>query len=194
MPSKRTRRTRQRRVEVPANVIALLSDREPENAVKYFMTDNELRAAWNQIKDEVLAGWIEELPGTRPLHWWRFSAPEPRRRLGGTGTPAHEVLANVPNYSFGIPTDWVSKWQADYYNGRSRDIHGEPIGTEYREGHFAGVAIDPEDPPRYESEAVYLERHGLLLPGEFERLTEDDFEPEAVEAELDEEDEPTEAA
>ncbi len=180
MPTKRTRRARNRRAEVPPNVIALLNDREPENAVKYFMTDNELRAAWNQIKDEVLAGWIEELPGTRPLHWWRFSAPEPRRRLGGTGTPSHEVLADTPWYIFGIPASWVSRWQADFYNGRARDIHGHRIGTEYEEGHFAGVAIDANDPPEYEAEASFLERHALFLPGERERLGAADFEPEAV--------------
>jgi hypothetical protein len=31
-----------------------------------------------------------------------------------------------------------------------------------------------------ESEATYLERHGLLLPGERRRLTAEDFEPELV--------------
>lgn len=159
MPSKRQRRTRQRRVEVPAKVIALLNDSEPENAVKYFMTDNELRAAWNQIKDELLAGWIEELPGTRPFHWWRFSDPEPRRRLGGIGQPLHEVSAYVENYEYGLLSDWVTS-----------DWRGK------------GVPIDPQNPPVFESEAAYLRRLGLLLPGEFERLTEADFEPEMIAA------------
>ena len=30
--------------------------------------------------------------------------------------------------------------------------------------------FDPNDPPQFESEAAYLERHGLLLPGERRRL------------------------
>ena len=85
---------------------------------------------------------------------------------------------------------FVSQWQEDYYNGRSKDIHGERIGTDYKEGDFSGVAIDPEDPPRYESQATYLKRLDLLLPGELKRLTSADFEPELVMPEDDE----TEAA
>ena len=203
MPTKRTRRARNRRAEIHPDMMAILSDREPSSgSFKYFSTDAEFEAAWNEVRDEILADWIVDAPGSRPSFWWKLDAPrqplgnfpgcyydgklpEPRHRLGGTGTPAHEVLANVPNYSFGIPTDWVSKWQADYYNGRRRDIHGKPIGAEYEEGHFAGVAIDPEDPPRFESEASYLQRLGLLLPGEIARLNEDDFEPEIIEAEAD---------
>jgi hypothetical protein len=45
---------------------------------------------------------------------------------------------------------------------------------------FAGVAIDENDSPRYESQAAYLERHGLLTPAERRRLTEKDFAPEVV--------------
>jgi len=40
------------------------------------------------------------------------------------------------------------------------------------------VEIDPADPPRYESQAAYLRRHGLLLPGEAPRLRPRDFKPE----------------
>ncbi len=202
MPTKRTRRARGRRAEIPADLCSWLADENPNYTGHYFLTNLELRAAWAQVGAEILETRAREQPGTRPHHWWLFDAPrqpagnfpecyydgklpEPRHRLGGTGTPAHEVLANVPNYSFGIPTDWVSKWQADYYNGRRRDIHGKRIGTEYHEGHFAGLPIDPSDPPTFESEASYLQRLGLLLPGEFERLSEDDFQPEAIEAEAD---------
>ena len=96
----------------------------------------------------------------------------------------------MPHYAFGIPTKFVDRWEQSYYNGRSRDIHGKPIGTEYEEGHFAGVAPDPDDPPRFESEASYLRRLDLLLPDELKRLTEADFEPETIGAEA----EPDEAA
>lgn len=51
-------------------------------------------------------------------------------------------------------------------NGRKRDVHGNRIGTEYQEGHFKGVPLDPDDPPQYESEAMYLQTYGLLTPGE----------------------------
>jgi hypothetical protein len=48
-------------------------------------------------------------------------------------------------------------------------------------GHiFKGLAIDPNDPPLYESEARFLDRNGLFLPGEKKRLKAKDFEPETL--------------
>jgi hypothetical protein len=93
-----------------------------------------------------------------------------RRRLGGIGTPTYEVLSEAPNPDYGIPRSWVDQFQADYYNGRARDIHGNRIGTEYEDGDFKGVPIDPDDPPMFESEAVYLQRHGLLTAAEERHL------------------------
>ena len=120
-------------------------------------------------------------PGHRPWAWWRVEAPEPcRRRLGGIGTPAHECLAHGPEFRFGLPAHWVTPWQVAYYTGRARDVHGQPIGAEYRGCGFSGVAIDPDDPPQYESQAAYLERHGLLSAEERARLTAADFEPDVV--------------
>ena len=134
------------------------------------------------MRDEILAAWTADAPGTRPSFWWKFDAPrqplgtfpgcfwdgklpEPRRRLGGIGTPSHECLAYKPHYDYGLPAHWVKKWESDYYNS---------------EGDFEGVAIDPENPPKYESEAAYLERHALFLPGEKKRLQKADFEPELI--------------
>jgi hypothetical protein len=37
-----------------------------------------------------------------------------------------------------------------------------------------------EEPDGSETEAMYLKRHGLLMPGERKRLTKPDFEPETV--------------
>jgi hypothetical protein len=136
-------------------------------------------------------------PGARPRCWWDYSAPrqpsgswpgwwldgklpEPRLRLGGVGTPVHEVLAYVPGFEYGLPVLWVERWMAEYYNGRARDVHGKPIGTSHKPGDFKGVPIDPDDPPVFESQAAYLERHGLLLPGERRRLRKVDLEPERV--------------
>ena len=193
MTTKRTRRARNRRAPLDPGLIRYLKDDEGAK-FPYFATDDEIRAAWNELRDSILADWTDRYPGTRPLHWWKFEAPEPRQRLGGTGSPAHEVLAYVPEHAFGIPVSWVSQWDADYYNGRARDVNGQPIGTEYEEGHFAGVPIDPEDQPLYESEPQYLQRLGLLLPGELERLSPADFEPEAVEGDPDEDEPPDQAA
>ena len=132
--------------------------------------------------------------GTRPSCWWQFDAPrwqdddcfghgelpEPRLRLGGQGTPCHEVLNYAPEFERGVPTSWVDGWSIEYYNGRAIDVHGNPIGTEYHDGHFPAERFDPNDPPQFESEAAYLDRHGLLLPSERRRLSREDFEPRSA--------------
>jgi hypothetical protein len=166
-------------------------------------TDTGLFADWQIVRDEILEDWIDTAPGSRPWAWWVFDAPrwtgpfpercaplewymrkiaEPRRRVGGVGTPSHEVLNVWPHFSFGLPTAWVSAFQESYYNGRARDIHGERIGTEYHDGHFAGLAPRPADLPRFESEPTYLERHGLLTPDERRLVPAEAFEPEAIAA------------
>ena len=42
------------------------------------------REAWELCREALMT---EATPGTRPAGWWDYEAPEPRRRLGGTGTP-----------------------------------------------------------------------------------------------------------
>ena len=42
------------------------------------------------------------------------------------------------------------------------------------------LAIDPDDPPRYESQAAFLKRHGLLTATEKCQLRKVDFKPEVV--------------
>lgn len=149
-----------------------------------------LREFWTANGDELLQERVADHPGTRPWIWWHVIPPNvmvngvevraPRERIGGTGTPKYEVFNFWPAFQFGLPTHWVEEWEVDYYNGRARDVNGNRIGTAYNDGDFTGVPIDPSDPPRYESEAAYLKRHGLLLPGEERRLRPKDFEPESV--------------
>ncbi len=135
---------------------------------------------WKKHRDEFLPAFISNHPGRRPLPWWQWDAPKEtvpgwegeqfnvaqRKRLGGIGTPSHEVLAIWGGFTRGLPNSWVDQYQVELYNGRAKDIHGNIIPTEYKEGDFKGVAIDPNDPPVYESEAAYLERLGLLTPAE----------------------------
>lgn len=156
--------------------------------------------AWLKVGEKITAAWINRHPGTRPYCWFEFTGPRepigtrigwhndgklsaPRLRLGGVGTPANEVLAFNHSYRFEIPTEWVTQRQADTYNGRTRDIHGNRIekwkGGFYEEGDFKGVAIDPSDPPVFESQAAYLDRHKLLTDDERECLPADAFEPVA---------------
>ena len=79
---------------------------------------------WNQNRDVILAEHVKENPGTRPALWWRYTAPrlpvgtfpgcyrdgqlpEPRKRTGGTGTPARLISARPaplpPRISFIFP-------------------------------------------------------------------------------------------
>ncbi len=89
-------------------------------------------------------------------------------------TPCHGAPNYAPNFERGVPTSWVYGWSIEYYNGRAIDVHGNPIGPEYHDGHFPAERFDPNDPPQFESEAAYLDRHSLLLPSERRRLTRAD--------------------
>ena len=109
-------------------------------------TGKTAKQLWAKYGQEIVKWWAGERPGTRPWCWWKYEAPEPRKRLGGVGTARSDYL---PDFKL-PPTD-------------------------------AFVAVDPDDPPSFESQAAYLKRLGLLLPGEEKRLVRHDFAPEAIE-------------
>lgn len=128
-----------------------------------------IRDLWRTYQADVLDAWRAEVPGQRPPLWWAHSAPERlRRRLGGVGTLLADCLPayapSAPRY--GVPTGWLHPDLAAYY----RD--GDPAFT------WPGVAL--ADPPRFESEATYLERLGLLGKDERRRLPADAFDSEPV--------------
>jgi hypothetical protein len=118
--------------------------------------------AWQTCRERIMEKWPVQHPGCRPFAWWEFNAPEQRQRVGGMGTPAHEVLAHRPVFRFGIPTLWVTRFDTEYYND------------------FAGVAVDPDDPPLFESQATYLQRLNLLVKAERSALRRADFDPEPL--------------
>jgi hypothetical protein len=118
------------------------------------------RLFWEQHRDAVVAHHSKRHPGTRPKLWWQFDAPEPRRRVGGVGTPLHECGgAWAELYEYGVPKQWKTA------------CHHPPL---------VGVPISAEHPPLFESEAAYLRRHGLLLAGERQRLSRRSFEPHVL--------------
>ena len=129
-----------------------------------------MRDYWGQYREQILPMWIAGKPGTRPSLWWTYDAPrlvnppwywqhfdlcEPRQRLGGVGD-IHRGCG--PEFDRGLPGPWLEGWETDADD----------------------IAADPNDPPLYEAQATYLRRHGLLEPGEEERLTESSFAPERV--------------
>jgi len=119
-------------------------EKDTEGASDVFLIElsPKLKLAWDSCRDQLMGEWIQRNPCSRPWAFWKFDS-EPRQRLGGTGTPSYEVLAYSRRFERGLPADWISKREEDIYNLR-------------------GVAIDPENPPCYESEATFLDRHGLL--------------------------------
>ena len=140
--------------------------------------DDPVRQAWDKVGNSILSNFIKRHPGTRPYAWWEFEAPRepigtrigwhndgklvaPRKRLNGVGTPCHELLAFAPSYKFGIPDFWVDAILVKWYP--HKDLH----------------VPDPDDPPTFESQASYLDRHNLLTDDERESLPADAFEPVA---------------
>lgn len=191
MPTKRTPRTRLRQGQIHPAVVSWLKDETPSD-------DSESRLAilqcqwfshlgffeaWKVCRDEILAEWSVEYPGTRPSMWWIVDAPRDireggpyfyrgpmpllRQRLSGTGSLWCDHSAYVPEHHYGIPTRWITKKDLEGRHGQK--LSGNPF------------AYDPCDPPVFEAQAAYLKRHQLFLPGEAKRLAADDFAPEHVE-------------
>lgn len=189
MPVKPKRKLQERKAIEPWLIYFLVHGEMPAetdgiNKIDAFVLEYERERReqiWKEVKDKILKDFVKNHPCQRPWAWWEFDAPrwnqkfdawfdgtlpEPRQRLGGIGDPDFEHLAYVPRFSFGLPLSFVDQWDVDYYNGRALDVHGEPIGSEYKEGDFEGKAIDPEDPPIFECQAAYLQRHDLLTLAE----------------------------
>lgn len=122
-----------------------------------------LSEAWQLVREPLLEAWTEHAAGTRPAAWWRWDAPEPRRRLGGVGDPLPEVLAHVERLEYGIPADWLTAdWVATY-----RALHKDPTYMPPNRVHDrVGAPVNPEDPPVFESESAYLDRLDLLTEAE----------------------------
>ena len=121
MPSKRQRRTRQRR-EVPD----LIRQYFREEIKHTFFHDNaEISAAWAQIGAEIVENWILTRPGTRPKIWWRLSAPEPGRTSDGgpreefldiqiAAPPAAEQMAFLRDHDLLLPGETKRLAEADF--------------------------------------------------------------------------------
>ena len=131
-------------------------------------------ALWADYGAQATKEWVQLHPGTRPRPWWRYSAPEPRQRLGGTGDPTKEALGLKSLLVRGVPLQWLD----DIAVG-NRTEPGHP-GRITNRPLIRGIALDPEDPPMFESEAAYLDRLQLWLAGERERVPADAFRPESV--------------
>lgn len=103
-----------------------------------------IAAAWETLRDELLPAYIANHPGQRPWAWWQCGdAPEKLRRLI-TGYDAEADPISVPA-------------TRNYHYGRYWSYGWEEFS----------------DPPIVETQAAYLERHGLLSEAEREALGPD---------------------
>jgi len=77
MPTNRKRTSRGRRgAPIDADESAILNDETPVNPfIALVRPDSHWRELWAQYGDEITQKWAQKYPGTRPKHWWKFSAP-----------------------------------------------------------------------------------------------------------------------
>ena len=145
---KRTRRPRQKEAWITEYLLyGYYTLPSGERSIKKSLLYGETPVPpWADVRDELLPGWIEAHPCTRPFAWWNEETPEPRRRIGGSGDPKGHV-----RLEFGVtaPNTWWAR-------------------------------VSPGDPPAYESQAAFLERHNFLTAAEKKWLAQ---HPEALEHE-----------
>lgn len=140
-------------------------------------------AVWELNREVILNDWIKQNPCSRPWAFWELDVTEIRRRVGGIGDLWNEWEDYGPHDCyFGIPSAWVSAFDEAYYNGRALDIYGKVIPSPWKDGDFPKTVYDKNDPPTFESQATYLQRHGFLTVKEQEFLKKHSelLEPEAV--------------
>jgi len=121
------------------------------------------KALWDQHKAGILEEWVEGHPCTRPERWWEFDAPGetaswyPRGDCHGAQPYRRRIGGSgAPSYAARTTLGIPSQWTG-------------------------GI---PLDPPTFESQAAYLERHGLLTAEERRHLKRHPelLEPQAVAA------------
>ncbi len=118
-------------------------------------------AAWKIFRAQILEDWIHGEPdyasegpgpGSRPWAWWKFDAPELRRRVDGTHPFDDPVRIKAVEERAAKHPDFKATANKVYF--------GKPC-----------CLCFPDDfEATYESEFDYLERLGLLLPGELEMV------------------------
>ena len=149
MPRPRRKTKRRKPTEyTPAHIRHLLSGNDFFGAG--FPDNRSMQEGWESLRAEILPEWIREHPGRRPYAWWRFDAPEPRRRIDGRLHPFDdperqekiERIAQQP----GTAADFAARMTETFFGLPARKY--------------------PADFGRYESELDYLRRLGLLAANE----------------------------
>jgi hypothetical protein len=120
----------------------------------------EACAAWQFLAPQILADWIQRTPvltghrggaGTRPWAFWHIDKREPLRRIDG-GLHPHKNPARIA---------YLAEMAAKYPHMLER-------GTGLYYGRPSAYIVPDDFEAVYESEAEYLDRLQLWLPGEIE--------------------------
>ena len=105
-------------------------------------TSFALKASHHYSKHEATKN---QTAATLPGCYYDGKLPEPRKRTGDTGRPAHEVQAAVPSFEYSLPTVWggldgddppIFESQAAYLKH-----HGLLLAGEERRADFEPVAV-----------------------------------------------------
>lgn len=153
MPTKRNKRSRYSKPALSKEIRDYFESGNTENEtieLYAIRTDkSKMQSIWDENKELLLDKFIKKYPGFRPFAWWLLESPEPRQRIGGTGkTPWDAGKSVKPYYDMGVPNSW------NYPdNGKI-------------------ISFDRSNPPTFESEAEYLQRHALLTPIEEKIIAE----------------------
>jgi hypothetical protein len=152
MPTNRKRTTRSRRgPPIAPDDWAFLNDDKPKNPfVALIKADSRWRALWEEYGESITSEWANRHPGTRPTHWWKFSAPRLPTPAGYEGLESWWWLE---------PRLQVGGEPVDATDGASARNKAVPDWDDENPAYLAS-------PPVFESESAYLARHGLLLLGE----------------------------
>ena len=174
MPTTRTRRQRTREViEFDATIEQFLFTGEaPEGenpgrdlkVSRFFDQGEKIRLAWEQHREFLLSEWVKKNLCSRPWSWWRFDSP--REQI--EGWPDHERFYSAQRQRLGG-------------KGQTTSEKYPAVVPSYERGLPSSWAeINRDDPPRFESETVHLQRHGLLTAAEEKYLQK---HPELLEPE-----------
>ncbi|MGK2924062.1 MAG: hypothetical protein ACSLE2_00430 [Lysobacterales bacterium] len=135
---------------------------DPFDVVNLCYDTRDRREAWESLREQIMGAW--KLPGCRPFAWWVYDAP----RL---------PLGTFPNCYY----DGTLPEPRRHLSGPGRPLHE---ALNYVPAQRFGIWQwygDPDDPPAFESQFAYLDRLGLLLPGEVEPIPEPHPHPAQIE-------------
>lgn len=118
MPTNRRRRLQRQRPDIvsPRTIQRLESGHDFDALFDGpDLTEEELREAWEQLRETILADFIAKNPGRRPWAWWEYDAPEPRRQIAPGPKPVgDDRWFGMPRCYRGVPPPEMYESEADY--------------------------------------------------------------------------------